>query len=62
LFLFQQIQVHIMNLLYRDILIGLMFIFGIVGFSSGQFIVSSVLFALATILSNFPLHVEYKIN
>jgi hypothetical protein len=51
-----------MNLLYRDILIGLMFIFGIVGFISGQFIVSSVLFALATILSNFHLHVEYKNN
>ena len=51
-----------MNLIYIDILIGLMFIFGIVGFISGQFIVSSVLFALATILSNFPLHVEHKID
>jgi hypothetical protein len=51
-----------MNLLYRDILVGLMFIFGIVGFISGQFIVSSVLFALAAILSNSNLHVEKKLT
>jgi hypothetical protein len=51
-----------MNLLYRDILIGLTFIFGITGFISGQFIISSLLFALATILSNFHLRVENKIN
>jgi hypothetical protein len=51
-----------MNLLYRDILIGLMFIFGIVGFISGQFIISSILFAVAAILSNSHLHVENKTN
>jgi hypothetical protein len=51
-----------MILLYRDILIGLMFIFGITGFISGQFIISSILFAIATILSNSHLHIENKNN
>jgi hypothetical protein len=36
----------------RDILIGMMFIIGITGFISGEFIVSSVLFASAAIFSN----------
>jgi len=51
-----------MILLYRDILIGLMFIFGITGFISGQFIISSILFAIAAILSNSHLHIENKNN
>lgn len=36
----------------RDILIGMMFIIGITGFISGEFIVSSVLFASAAIFTN----------
>lgn len=38
--------------LKRDILIGLMFISGVLGFISGEFIVSTVLFACAAIFSN----------
>jgi CheY-specific phosphatase CheX len=39
----------------RDILIGLMFIIGIFGFISGEFIISTVVFALAAIFSNMVL-------
>ncbi|MDD5411242.1 MAG: hypothetical protein PHF31_07495 [Methylobacter sp.] len=39
----------------RDILIGLMFIIGIFGFISGEFIVSTVVFASAAIFSNMVL-------
>lgn len=52
LVIFQPPQDIIMKALYRDVLIGLMFIVGIVGFISGEFIISTVLFASATILSN----------
>ncbi len=38
--------------LQRDILIGLMFVVGILGFLSGEFIVSTVMFATAAIFSN----------
>ena len=38
--------------IYKDILIGLLFITGILGFISGEFIVSTVLFAGAAIFSN----------
>jgi hypothetical protein len=41
-----------MKKFYRDALEGLMLVVGIVGFISGEFIVSSVLFASATILNN----------
>ncbi len=41
-----------MNDFTKDILIGLMFIIGIWSFISGQFIVSTVLFASAAIYSN----------
>jgi len=41
-----------MNHFSKDILIGLMFIIGIWSFVSGQFIVSTVLFASAAIYSN----------
>ena len=41
-----------MNNLYKDILIGVMFIIGLIGFISGEFIVSSTLFASAAIASN----------
>ncbi len=41
-----------MNELTKDILIGLLFIAGICSFISGQFIISTVLFASAAIFSN----------
>ena len=48
-----------MNTFYRDILIGLIFVVGIVGFISGEFVISTVLFALAAILSNVYLNREF---
>ena len=39
----------------RDILIGLMFVVGIFGFISGEFIVSTIMFAMAAIFSNMLL-------
>ena len=41
-----------MNDLYKDILTGLVFIVGLFGFLSGEFIISSTLFATAAIASN----------
>jgi CheY-specific phosphatase CheX len=41
-----------MNDLYKDILIGVVFVTGLVGFISGEFIVSSTLFATAAVASN----------
>jgi len=41
-----------MNDFYKDILIGTVFITGLVGFISGEFIISSTLFASAAIASN----------
>ncbi|SJM91631.1 conserved hypothetical protein [Crenothrix polyspora] len=41
-----------MNDFYKDAIIGAMFIIGVVGFISGEFIVSTVLFAAAAIFSN----------
>ena len=41
-----------MNALYKDILIGFVFIAGLFGFLSGEFIISSALFAIAAIASN----------
>ncbi len=39
----------------KDILIGLMFIVGILGFLSGEFIVSTIMFGSAAIFSNILL-------
>jgi hypothetical protein len=39
----------------RDILIGLMFVVGILGFISGEFIVSTIMFATAATFSNIVL-------
>jgi hypothetical protein len=44
-----------MNDFNKDIIIGLLFIIGIWSFISGQFIVSTVLFASAAIYSNIAL-------
>ncbi len=41
-----------MNDLYKDILTGVMFLTGMFGFMSGEFIISSTLFASAAISSN----------
>jgi CheY-specific phosphatase CheX len=41
-----------MNDFQKDILTGLMFITGLFGFISGEFIISSTLFASAAISSN----------
>ncbi len=44
-----------MNDFQRDVLLGLMFIAGIFGFISGEFIVSTILFASAAIYSNIAI-------
>lgn len=41
-----------MNDLYKDILTGAVFVTGLIGFISGEFIISSTLFASAAIASN----------
>ncbi|MGZ4980500.1 MAG: hypothetical protein ACXWE4_04345 [Methylobacter sp.] len=41
-----------MNDFYKDILIGAIFVIGLLGFISGEFIISSALFASAAIASN----------
>ena len=45
-----------MTFFLRDILIGLMFIIGILGFISGEFIVSTIMFASAAVFSNMLLN------
>ena len=45
-----------MNELQKDILTATMFIAGLVGFISGEFIISSALFASAAITSNVYLN------
>jgi len=45
-----------MNDFYKDILTGVMFLIGLVGFISGEFIISSMLFASAAITSNVNLN------
>jgi hypothetical protein len=44
-----------MNDFHKDLLIGLMFIAGIWSFISGQFIFSTVLFAVAAVYSNIAM-------
>ena len=41
---------------YKDILTGAVFVIGLIGFISGEFIISSTLFALAAIASNVNLN------
>jgi len=45
-----------MNDFYKDILTGAVFLTGLVGFISGEFILSSTLFASAAIASNVNLN------
>jgi hypothetical protein len=49
-----------MNDFKKDILIGLMFIAGIGSFISGQFILSTVLFAAAAIYSNILMRAQSR--
>lgn len=49
-----------MSDLKKDILLGMMFIIGVFGFMSGEFIVSTVVFASAAIFSN--IHINHKLN
>ncbi|MDO8938673.1 MAG: hypothetical protein Q7U98_05910 [Methylicorpusculum sp.] len=37
---------------YQDVLTGAVFVSGLIGFVSGEFVISSALFATATIASN----------
>ncbi|MDD5460337.1 MAG: hypothetical protein PHG00_01690 [Methylococcales bacterium] len=41
---------------YKDIIIGAVFIMGMIGFISGEFIISSTLFASAAVASNVNLN------
>ncbi len=45
-----------MNDLSKDILVGLVFVTGLLGFVSGEFIISSTLFATAAVASNINLN------
>ncbi|HEY8037057.1 MAG TPA: hypothetical protein VIF37_15860 [Methylobacter sp.] len=45
-----------MNDFYKDILIGTVFAIGLLGFISGEFIISSALFASAAIASNVKMN------
>lgn len=45
-----------MNDLYKDVLIGMVFVTGLLGFVSGEFIISSTLFATAAVASNVNLN------
>jgi hypothetical protein len=45
-----------MNDFHKDILTGAVFLTGLVGFISGEFIISSMLFASAAIASNVNLN------
>jgi hypothetical protein len=49
---FSDVGVKAMNNLKKDLTVGVMFIGGIGSFISGQFILSTVLFAIAAIYSN----------
>jgi hypothetical protein len=43
-----------MSELKRDVLIGVLFVSGMLGFMTGEFIVSTVFFAAAAVFSNLP--------
>jgi hypothetical protein len=45
-----------MNDFYKDILIGTVFVIGLLGFISGEFIISSALFASAAIAGNVKMN------
>jgi hypothetical protein len=47
-----------MNDFQKDILIGAVFLTGLLGFISGEFIISSALFAVSAIASNVNLNLK----
>ncbi|MEY3787912.1 MAG: hypothetical protein RLZ75_2119 [Pseudomonadota bacterium] len=47
-----------MNNLNKHIIVGLLFVVGIWSFISGQFIISTVLFAVAAIFSNVVIRIN----
>jgi hypothetical protein len=49
-----------MNDFYKDAVIGAIFIVGVVGFISGEFIISTVLFATAALSSNVEMSRRLK--
>lgn len=51
-----------MNDLQKDILNGLAFITGVIGFMSGEFIISSALFASTTVASNVNINRKKRLK
>lgn len=51
-----------MNDLQKDILNGLLFITGLIGFISGEFIISSALFATTAVVSNVNINNRKNLN
>jgi hypothetical protein len=51
-----------MNDLQKDILNGLAFMTGVIGFMSGEFIISSALFASTTVASNVNINRKKRLN
>jgi hypothetical protein len=47
-----------MNEFKKDIFIGILFALGMFGFMSGEFIISSTLFAIASIASNVKMNLD----
>jgi len=48
--------------LQKDILNGLAFIAGVIGFMNGEFIISSTLFASTTVASNISVNRKKRLN
>ena len=48
--------------LHKDILTGLAFVTGVVGFISGEFIISSTLFAATAVASNINLNRKHQLD
>jgi len=46
----------------KDLLTGLAFVTGVVGFMSGQFIISSALFAATTVASNINKNDQMRLD
>jgi hypothetical protein len=51
-----------MNDLYKDLLNGLVFITGVIGFMLGEYIISSALFATTTYASNINMNRKKHLN
>jgi CheY-specific phosphatase CheX len=51
-----------MTSLQKDVLNGLAFITGIIGFMSGEFIISSALFAATAVASNVNMNRKNQLN